>query len=335
MSFAPRTALLLATALLVGLPGGARGQNPDFVLTQAERDSILGTYDNLFPIWGRKAIERGFDLPKPLGVNILYAWMDQGIDITNLGLSTNDNPVQAVDFIGFGKNTSTVSTVSGRVDLWLFPFLSVYGFGGKVWANTTVELAEPVAFVSSVDQTGRTLGLGMTGAFGIKRNFLSVDGNWSWNKLEKLDDAVNGRLLSLRFGRTLKVGGNKRAAFWIGTMNQKFGTETLGAIKLADALPPGTVDQIRDQLENVDESEWYQDLGPVQKAMVDQIVDRLLNGNAADLTINYRLDKAPSTPWNMLLGANIDLNKRWTLRTEAGMSGRTSVLVNAVYRLDW
>jgi hypothetical protein len=304
------------------------------MLSQAERDSVLKTYDKIFPILGRKAVERGFDLPKPLGINILYARMDQGIDITNLGLSTNTNPVQPVDFIGFGKNTSTVSTVSGRVDLWLFPFLSVYGFGGKVWANTTVELVDPVAFTSSVDQTGRTLGLGMTGAFGFKRNFISVDGNWSWNKLEKLDDAVNARLLSLRFGRAFKVSGNKRAAVWVGAMNQKFGTETLGAIRLDEVVPPETVDQIRDQLENVDDSEWYQDLGPVQKALVDQVVDRLLNGGASDLTINYRLDKAPSDPWNMLVGGNLDLNKRWTVRAEAGFIGRKSILVNAVYRLD-
>lgn len=332
-----RAILLRALTLPTLATGGAavaHAQNPDLMLSQAERDSVLKTYDNVFPIWGRKAVERGFDLPKPLGVNILYAWMDQGLDISNLGLSTNDNPIQPADFIGFGKNTTTVSTVSGRVDLWLLPFLSVYGFGGKVWANTTVELVEPVAFTSSVDQTGRTLGIGMTGAFGFKRNFVSVDGNWSWNKLEKLDDPVNARLLSLRFGRAVKLGGKMRAAFWVGAMNQKFGSETLGAIRLDEVVPPETVDQIRDNLENVDDSDWYQDLGPVQKALVDQIVDKLLTGNAGDLTINYRIDKAPSDPWNMVAGGNLDLNKRWTVRAEAGFIGRKSILVNAVYRLD-
>ena len=327
-----RIATLVALALGAATP--ARGQNPDLMLSQAERDSILKTYDNLFPIWGRKAVERGFDLPKPLGINVLYAWMDQGIDITNLGLSTNDNPTQPVDFIGFGTNTSTVSTASGRLDLWLFPFLSVYGFGGKVWTNTTVELVQPVAFTSSVDQTGSTLGIGMTGAFGFKRNFVSADVNWSWTKLEKLADPVNGRLLSLRFGRAFKVGGNKRAALWVGTMNQKLGTETQGSIRLDEVVPPETVDQIRDQLENVEDSDWYQDLGPVQQALVDQVVDKLLTGDAGDLTINYRLNKAPSDPWNMLVGGNIDLNKRWTLRAEAGFINRKSILVSAVYRLD-
>jgi hypothetical protein len=327
-----RPALLLVFVLAFTARAGA--QNPDLMLSQAERDSVLKTYHNIFPIWGRKVLERGFDLPKPLGVNVFGITMKQGIDITDLGLSTGSNPIVPIEFIQFGKNTSTVSTVSGRVDLWLFPFLNVYGFGGKVWANTTVELVEPVAFTSSVDQTGSTLGIGMTGAMGIKRNFLSVDVNWSWSKLEKLTEPVNGRVLSLRYGRNIKLSSKQRLAVWVGAMNQKFASETNGSIRLGDVVPPATADSIRNELENIDQSEWYQNLGPVQKAVVDQVVEKLLSGNAGDTTINYQLNKAPSTPWNMLIGSNLDLNKRWSVRAEAGLIGRTSVLVSAVYRLD-
>lgn len=331
-----RTLRRLTALLVLTLPLAARAgaQNPDLMLTQAERDSILKTYHNVFPIWGRQAIERGFDLARPLGINVLGLTMKQGIDITNLGLSTGSDPTVPIDVIQFGKNTTTVSSVSGRVDLWLFPFLNVYGFGGPIWANTTVELVDPVAFTSSVDQTGSTAGLGITGAMGIKRNFLSVDVNWSWNKLEKLSEPVNGRILSMRYGRNIKLGNKQRLALWLGAMNQKFGRETNGSIRLGDVVPPETVDQIRNQLENLDQGEWYQGLNPLQRALVDQVVDRLLNSNAGDITINYTLNKAPSKAWNMLLGANLDLNRRWSVRAEAGMIGRTSVLVSAVYRLD-
>jgi hypothetical protein len=197
-----------------------------------------------------------------------------------------------------------------------------------------VELTTPIAFVSSVDQTGHTAGFGLTGAIGIKKNFLSADVNWTWTKLEKLTEAVNGRILSFRFGRNVKLEGQKRLAFWVGTMNQRFGRETNGSILLGDVIPPETVDRIRTQLENLDQTPWYQALNPVQKAMVDQIVNALLNSNAANLKINYGLNKAPSDPWNMLAGASFDLNKRWSFRAEAGFIGRTSLLVNAVYRID-
>jgi hypothetical protein len=334
----PRTRLHfpLALTVVISLMSAARAaaQNPDLMLSPTERDSVLKTYHNTFPIWGRAAVARGFDLPKPLGINALGVYVNQPIDISNLGLSTGTNPIAAIDQIQFGTNTSSIWNVSARADLWLFPFLNVYGFGGRVWANTTVELVTPIAFSSSVDQAGYTGGFGLTGAIGLKRNFVSADVNWSWTNLDKIIDPVSGRILSFRFGRNLKVGGQKRLAFWVGAMNQKFGRETNGSILLSDVIPQETVDRIRTQLENLNQSPWYQGLSPAQKVVVDQVVAALLNSNAGNTTVNYQLHKAPSDPWNMLAGANIDLNKRWTLRAEAGFIGRTSFLVNAVYRLD-
>ena len=310
-----------------------RAQNPDMMLSQAERDSVLKTYNNIFPILGRKAIERGFDLPKPLGLNLLGLHVDQDIAISNLGLSTGSNPITPTEFIGFGTNTSTVNTFNVRADLWVLPFLNVYGMAGKVWANTTVQVVTPIEFSSSVDQTGTYFGTGITGAVGIKRIFVSADVNWAWTDLEKLDEPVNSRIFSLRAGRNFKVGPQRRIAFWVGAMKATIASETQGSIALAEAIPPETVDRIRETLETVEDEQWYQDLGPVQKQVVDQIVDGLLNLDG-DLTINYRIDKSLADPWNMLIGGNIDLNKRWTIRSEIGFLGRFSVLVNAVYRLD-
>jgi hypothetical protein len=328
----------LALAALVGavcaIATPLLGQNPDLMLSQAERDSILKTYNNIFPILGRKAIERGFDLPRPLGLNLIGVYVDQNIAISNLGLSTGANPIVPADFIGFGTNTSTVTTFNARADLWVFPFLNVYAIGGKAWANTTVQVVEPIVFESSVDQTGTYVGTGLTGAFGFKRFFVSSDINWTWTKLEKLEKAVNGRILSFRLGRAFKKGNQGgRFAFWLGAMKATIASETVGSINLSEAIPPETVDRIRDALETVEDEAWYQNLGPGQKALVDQVVDRLLEGDG-ELRINYSIDKSLADPWNMLVGGNIDFNKRWSIRSEIGMIGRFSVLLSAVYRLD-
>ena len=58
-----RGLLPLVTLACAGI---AAAQNPDLELSQAERDSILTTYHQVFPLWGRKAIERGFLLPLPV-----------------------------------------------------------------------------------------------------------------------------------------------------------------------------------------------------------------------------------------------------------------------------
>ncbi|MFL5506589.1 MAG: hypothetical protein ACJ8AU_06880 [Gemmatimonadales bacterium] len=326
-------------ALAVAAQGPAttplEAQNPDLALTPAERDSVLANYHNVFPLLGRKAIERGFDLPKPFGINAVGVWVKQGIDIDDIGLSTGDDPVQPADFIQFGDNTSTVTTANLRADLWVLPFLNVYGMGGVARANTTVKLTEPIPFTSSVDQTGNYLGVGLTGAFGIKRFFTVVDVNWAWTNLEKLDEPVTSRVLSMRLGRAFKVGRANRIQAWLGTMNVKFKSETNGSILLVDAIPPETLEQIRGQLETVGDESWYQQLPPAQRVVVDQLVDRLLSGDYSDATVNYRLEKAPSTPWNMLVGGNFDLGKTWSFRAEVGFIGRYSVLLNTVYRLNF
>jgi len=174
----------------------------------------------------------------------------------------------------------------------------------------------------------------VTGAFGIRRNFVSVDANWTWTKLEKLDEAVRGRVLSLRFGRTLRLDGQKRLAFWVGAMNVKLKTETRGSLTLAEAVPPETVEGIRTFLENIDQTPWYQGLPPAQQVVVDQLVQRMLSSNAGSIQVNYRINKAPADPWNMLVGSNFDFNKRWSARAEVGFIGRFSVLTSLVYRLD-
>src|SRR5262245_142822 len=212
----------LPLLLLLAASGDAAAQNPDLALTQEERDSVLKDYHNIFPLLGRKAIERGFDLPKPVGLNVLGLYMNQGIEITDLGLSTGANPIEPIDFIGFGTNTSTVYSANLRLDLWVLPFLNVYGFAGRAQANTKVEVSAPISFTSEVDQPGNYGGIGLTGAMGLKRNFIAADINWSWSDFEKLDEPVFGRVFSARFGRTIKLGGPKRASFWVGTMNQKF-----------------------------------------------------------------------------------------------------------------
>ena len=132
-------------------------------------------------------------------------------------------------------------------------------------------MSTPISFTSEVDQPGNYGGFGLTGAFGLKKNFIAADINWSWSDFEKLDEPVFGQVFSARFGRTIKLGGPKRASFWVGTMNQKFRSETNGAILLSEAIPPATVDKIRTALENVQNQPWYMNLTPAQKVVVDQV----------------------------------------------------------------
>ena len=317
-----------ALILLMVIRVSGLAQNPDLVLSDEERERILQNYKSIFPIWGKKAIERGFDLPFPAGIGINYMYMKQDIGLSALELSAGDNPTQPVDFIQFSGADSKVSSYNVRLDLWLLPFLNVYGLYGRGWAETTVMISEPIEFESGVDQAGNFYGFGFTTAIGIKRNWLSFDINWTWSDLELLDDPVQARVLSIRYGRTFKLGPKKRLAVWVGTMNQKFETITQGSVVLEDVIPS----EFKDTLTDYQNSEWYQNLNPVQRGIADQIMDKILNSDLGQTKVNYRLDKAPANPWNMLLGSNLEWNKHWHIRAEAGFIGRFSFMIGLNYR---
>ena len=323
-----RLRVLTALGLLLSAALPAFAQNPDLVLSQAEREAILKDYHAIFPIWGRKAIERGFDLPRAFGIGFNSVYISQHIDIENLQLSTNDAPLEPVGAIKFGESTAKALSGTVRADLWVFPFLNLYGLAGPGRANTTVELTTPVAFTSSVDQNASTYGVGLTGAMGIKHNWLSVDVNWTWSDLEKLEDPVLIRILGLRYGRAIRLSEKKKLGFWLGAMNQKVELETRGSIGFDEAVPP----EFWDQIENLPNTPWYADLSPAQKAVVNRIIERIQLSKST--TINYGIDKALSDPWNMLAGAQLFVGKNWEFRAEAGFIGRWSILAGLAYRLN-
>jgi len=308
----------------------SQAQNPDLMLKPTERDSILKDYDNIFPIWGKEAIEKNFDLPYPVGINVNFLYMNQDIDIYNLQLSLNDEPLQPFEIVQFDKSGSKVFTANSRFDLWVFPFLGAYFIGGHIRSNTTVVLKEPIPLESSVDFKGNYYGVGMNAAIGFKKNWASFDINWTWTVLDKLNEPVKGRVFGIRYGRTFKLDREKRLSIWIGTMNQALLNTTTGSVRLDEAISEDDLEK----LEGYEDSEWYQGLNPPQQRFVDKVVEVLETGISNQTTINYSLDKQPAYKWNMLLGAQYQLNKRWQFRAEAGLIHRFSILLNANYRFQ-
>ena len=321
--------LIGCVALLLPLRALAQ-QNPDLALTQAEKDSILAGYHQIFPIWGRKAIERGFDLPLPFGFNIGGFYANQDIVISDLGLGFNQPP-QPASFISFEKAQAKLTNVNARADLWLFPFLDVYGMVGTGNGHTTVHIIAPVEFTTTADFKATNVGLGLTGAFGIKRNFFVVDFNHQWGGSSLLANPIPVNVLSMRIGKAFRVGQRHkrmRATVWVGTMYQGMKNETLGSVNLADVIPPGT-DSLFNNYQN---SAWYQGLTPAQKALVDNFVQRI-GGGLDTTTVNYSLNKKVADPWNLLIGGTYDVGKHWGLRAEAGFVGRVSFMLMANYRI--
>ncbi|MCF6356933.1 MAG: hypothetical protein L3J54_03925 [Draconibacterium sp.] len=338
-----KTTFLLLFAFVLGLSANAQYSSRKLGKKQeAYIDSLKSIeYNYLFPIWGQKVYQKGFDIPYPAGGMVNYIWMKQGLVFENfqLGIKTDnvDLPLAPVDFIDFGTNTNTSYSVNFRPDIWIFPFLNVYGLFGYGASTTETNLTAPVAFQSIVTQGLSTTGFGVMGAFGLGPLWLSVDGNWTWTKPELLDDPVLVRVLGVRLGKTFAFKSNpeRNVAFWVGGMRVKMRSETVGNIKMADAIPEETWAR-KDEIV-ADYNAWYDGLTPIKKEIVDQtaIPTFMEKFDAADGSsiISYGMDKRPEQEWNVLFGAQYQFNKRWQVRTEAGLIGdRKSFLLSANYR---
>jgi hypothetical protein len=298
-------------------------------------------YKYVFPILGQGAYKKGFDIPYPVGLMANYMWMRQNIlfDNMQLGLQTDnlDIPLTDVDFIEFGENTNTSFAYNIRPDLWIFPFLNVYGIFGGGQSRTEVNLIAPFPLYSNVDQGLTTAGVGIMGAGGIGPVWFSIDANWTWSKPELLDKPVRVNVLGIRFGHTFKFENKpeRNIAIWAGAMSMKMNSDTSGEIQLINAIPAETWER-RDEIV-ADYYNWYNnEATPIQKITADKVLTPIVERiDAADGSsiIRYRMDKQVQEKWNGTIGGQYQLNKRWMFRSEAGFIGnRKSFLVSLNYR---
>lgn len=309
---------------------------------EAYTDSIKNVeYNYIFPFLGQGAYKKGFDIPYPAGIMGNYFWSKQGLLIENfeLGIKTDgvDVPLTPVDFIKFGDSDNTSISYNVRPDLWILPFLNVYGIFGTGTTDTAVRFSlGDQEFESVVDQGLTTAGVGIMAAGGVGPVWVSVDANWTWNKPELLNEATKVNVLGIRVGHTFvfKNKPQSNIAVWVGGMRVKMNSKTAGEIRLGDAIP-GLEDKADEIVNNY--WDWYDnEATEIQKKVADEvltpIVDRI---DAADgsAIIRYGMDKQVKELWNGLLGMQYQVNKRWMIRSEAGLVGdRKSFLLSLNYR---
>ncbi|MBK3519418.1 hypothetical protein [Carboxylicivirga marina] len=308
---------------------------------QAYIDSIKQVeYDYIFPILGQAAYKRGFDLPYPIGAMVNYIWMDQGIVIDNFQLGIN-GPSQPIpeEFLAFGENRNTSYAINFRPDIWIFPFLNVYGLFGYGSSTTEINLTIPVPLKSIVQQDMTTTGFGVMTGFGLGPLWTSIDANWTWTRPELLEDPVLAKVLGVRIGKTFpfRQRPDRNIAVWIGGMRARMNSNTAGSVKMVDALPPET--WVRADEIYADYVAWYGALSPVEQAIVDQTnlteFFEAIGNLEGESTVNYGMDKAPKEEWNMLVGGQFQLNKHWQVRSEVGIIGdRKSFLASFNYRFS-
>lgn len=314
---------------------------------KAYTDSLMRmNYKGSLPFYGKKAYKKGFDIPYPVGImgNVLWLSQDLVFSEFKLGLQTPNLDIEPreIEVLEFGRTRTTASTITFRPDVWVLPFLNIYGILGFSDTQTDVTITAPISLQSVVNQRARTLGFGVMGAGGIGPVFFSVDANFTWSKPDLLTTPVQVNVLGMRIGHSFKFKHrpDRNIAAWVGTMRVSMTSSTVGEITLNEALPDETWEK-KDAL--VDSYwDWYNSLNPnkledIKKiATADKVLTPIvteIDNRNGESVVRYEMQKEVQQRWNFLIGAQFQINKHWQIRSEGGIIGnRKSFLASLNYR---
>lgn len=358
-------------ALLFGV-GTARSQNaPDKLVFAGDStlvDSLRRTdYPYLFPIWGDKVRKMGIALPLSAGIGVNYMWGESELVIDNLSVGFNNGPMTDIDeVVRIDNGLASVSGVNVRPDLWVLPFLNVYGILGAANTSTAIDAGlwlpdsannwgEVSAFSSTAEFDVQTFGFGVTPTAGLGGGWVALDMNFTWTDVSALEKPAFAFVFGPRFGKTFKLANpGQAAAIWVGAFRLNISSETSGSIDLAEVLPiDGLQQRVDDGMARVEDARlqvdaWWNGLSaaeqenPVNEARYEAANRALgaagnlltsLDGalsNADGATVQYSLNKAQAKMWNFIVGGQFQLSESLQFRAEYGFLGERRQFIGGI-----
>ncbi len=334
-------------------------------------DSIKASeYPYILPILGDAATKRGFNLPYSAGLGLNYIWQESDLVIENLQVGFNHRPMQDLsEVIRFNSAVSKAGGINFRPDVWLFPFLNIYGIVAKVQPSTTVDFGvyvpdgdgnwnNVINMTSKAEFDATSFGFGVTPTLGIGGGWMALDMNFTWNDIAELEKPAFAFIFGPRFGKSFKLKKpEQNIALWVGGFRLKLNTGTSGSLNLTDVIETdGLQARVDAGLQKVSDSyvsveNWWNGLSSVEQKNPVNVakheganraletasgflnnLDEALN-DEQQASVQYSLDKRPKDMWNFVIGTQYQHNKHWMLRAEFGFLGsRTQVITGLQYR---
>jgi hypothetical protein len=339
---------------------------------QSLADSLKKSeYPYLFPIWGKKVVAKGFNLPKSGGASLQYIYQQSDIVIENLAFGFNNGPLYSADeIIRFNSAVATTNGVNVRPDLWVFPFLNVYAILAQSKTSTAIDAGVWLPDSSGWHQVtnlntkanfnATTFGFGLTPTAGIRGFFLALDMNFSWSDIEALDKPAFAFVFGPRFGKNITLKKpDRNIAVWIGGFRVKIGSSTNGSLNISDLFPVGEwqskVDignqKLQESQAKVDA--WWNGLSSTEQKnplniakheTANRVLTKfgnILDGasqtvdNISNATVQYSLSKRQKQLWNFILGSQYQINRSLQIRAEAGfLASRVQFIGGIQYRFN-
>jgi hypothetical protein len=327
-------------------------------------------YPYILPIWGQKVTQKGYLLPYSAGLSVNYFGQKSDLIIDNLLVGFNNGPQYNLDeIVRFDKAVATANSINLRPDIWVFPFLNVYGIFGKAKTSTEIGAGlwlpdtsntwhEITSFSTKANFEATTMGVGITPTIGVGGGWLAIDMNMAWTDISALEKPAFTFVFGPRLGKSFKLKKeNSNIAIWVGGFRVKLASETSGSLNLAELFP---LDELQIKVDNgfvkvadaqVQVDNWWESLStteqknPVNKAKYETAnrtitaaanvltsVDGALN-DEKETTVQYSLAKRPKDMWNFIIGSQYQMNRHFMLRVEYGfLASRQQLTMGLQYR---
>lgn len=247
------------------------------------------------PLFG-KDMAGDRNLPRAFGIGIDYFNMDQPYQIDSLSFTPPPTlPLPPITNVNAIIVNSEVEHVDLKLDVWVFPFLNVFGIYGNIDGKTTVDLGNvgvplPPGFeMLNIDYDGDVYGGGLVLAVGGDKWFASLTGTFTDTDLDgAFTSSVEATAIQPRIG----IRASETTEVWIG-----------GYFIDAEETHSGTIGL---------------DLGPL--------------GPGFPIPIDFAVDLSQQEDFNFSLGLHSMFSEHWETTVEVGGGDRNTVLANLTYR---
>ena len=291
--------------------------NTGFAIDDGREPAETRVWDRKLPFLAQDVIDLGYDLPRPYGVKVLYSGIDQDQVLDELKVGFSGAEKEPYEFVAF-ENASSDSD-SGQLlgDLWLFPFLNLFGYVGKLEGSAPMDVIldgngildqigvncalpgnvvlcnvlqdRDITLPIDADFSGVNYGLGFNLAGGWKGFFFTLPVSFSWIDMDTTD--AEGRAVisaSPRAGRVFNLGKSGNLALYAGASYLDSNLRVTGSLAIPET----------------------------------------------DITIDYTIDQSNKDRWAGVLGANWDITGRWSIQAEYNgfFGSRESIIASVGWR---
>jgi len=232
-------------------------------------------------------------VPLPFGISFNYVHQVLPLTINDPVIVLGGLPLPP-GFVQGGTLKAVTNTLVARADVWILPFLNVYGTADYLSGDAndiSMDLAVPIPIPSQISYSGSAYGFGFTGAFGYRAFFASYDVNWNWAK----PDVINWVRVQVQGPRVgvLFVPWGVHGKVYAGAMRLAIAGTQTGSVSLPDLI-----------LERV----------------------------PPPVSLEFSLQARPESAWSPLVGTEFELARHLMLIAEGAFGKTEQVLLSAGYR---